>query len=104
MSFLGVFLQVVLFDCERWRELRLTETIEDLVEAFVQSRARLWRGGISQPPFLLALAGAHAPRSALFSLFAACLVSCRVLAGELGDLQHAFSTQTICDGALLIYL
>lgn len=50
---------VVLFDCERWRELRLTETIEDLVEAFVQSRARLWRGGISQPPFLLALAGRY---------------------------------------------
>lgn len=47
---------VVLFDCTRWRELRLTETIEDLVDAFVQSKARLWHGGISQPPFLLSLA------------------------------------------------
>ena len=50
---------VVLFDCPRWRELRLTETIEDLVDAFVSSRAKLWRGGISQPPFLLALAGRY---------------------------------------------
>ncbi|KAJ8600638.1 hypothetical protein CTAYLR_006925 [Chrysophaeum taylorii] len=50
---------VVLFDCARWRELRLTETIEDLVDAFVESRARLWRGGISQPPFLLTLAGRY---------------------------------------------
>jgi lipopolysaccharide biosynthesis glycosyltransferase len=50
---------VVLFDCPRWRELRLTETIEDLVDAFVASRAKLWRGGISQPPFLLALAGRY---------------------------------------------
>ena len=38
---------VVLFDSTRWRELRLTETIEDLVDAFVSTRAKLWRGGIS---------------------------------------------------------
>ena len=50
---------VVLFDALRWRELRLTETIEDLVDAFVSTRAKLWRGGISQPPFLLALAGRY---------------------------------------------
>lgn len=50
---------VVLFDCARWRELRLTETIEDLVDGFVESKARLWRGGISQPPFLLTLAGRY---------------------------------------------
>ena len=50
---------VVLFDSARWRELRLTETIEDLVDAFVSTRAKLWRGGISQPPFLLTLAGRY---------------------------------------------
>ncbi|KAJ1453459.1 nucleotide-diphospho-sugar transferase [Pelagophyceae sp. CCMP2097] len=50
---------VVLFDCARWRELRLTETIEDLVDAFVESHAKLWRGGISQPPFLLTLTGRY---------------------------------------------
>lgn len=50
---------VVLFDSARWRELRLTETIEDLVDAFVATRAKLWRGGISQPPFLLTLAGRY---------------------------------------------
>ena len=50
---------VVLLDCKRWRELRLTETIEDLVDAYVHSHAKLWRGGISQPPFLLALAGRY---------------------------------------------
>ena len=51
---------VVLFDPRRWRELRLTRLIEDLVEAYVKSRARLWRGGVSQPPFLLALGGRYA--------------------------------------------
>jgi len=50
---------VVLFDPARWRDLRLTETIEELVAAFTKSSARLWRGGISQPPFLLALAGRY---------------------------------------------
>ena len=32
---------------------------EDLVDAFVSTRAKLWRGGISQPPFLLTLAGRY---------------------------------------------
>lgn len=51
---------VVLFDPARWRALRLTQTIEALVEAYVKSKARLWRGGVSQPPFLLALGGRRA--------------------------------------------
>ena len=51
---------VVLFDPARWRALRLTETIEALVDAYVKSKARLWRGGVSQPPFLLALGGRYA--------------------------------------------
>lgn len=50
---------VVLFDSKRWRDLHLTETIEELVEAFVASKAKLWRGGVSQPPFLLALTGRY---------------------------------------------
>ena len=51
---------VVLFDPRRWRELGLTRTIEELVSAYVKSHARLWRGGVSQPPFLLALGGRYA--------------------------------------------
>jgi lipopolysaccharide biosynthesis glycosyltransferase len=50
---------VVVFDTLRWRTLQLTETIEDLVDAFVDSKAKLWSSGISQPPFLLALAGRY---------------------------------------------
>ncbi|KAJ8610613.1 hypothetical protein CTAYLR_007166 [Chrysophaeum taylorii] len=50
---------VVLFDSERWRALRLTTTIEKLVAYYVKSKARLWRGGVSQPPFLVALAGRY---------------------------------------------
>ena len=50
---------VVVFDTLRWRTLQLTETIEDLVDAFVDSKAQLWSSGISQPPFLLALAGRY---------------------------------------------
>ena len=48
-----------MFDTLRWRTLQLTETIEDLVDAFVDSKAKLWSSGISQPPFLLALAGRY---------------------------------------------
>ena len=44
---------VVLIDPERWRTLGLTLAIESLVEAYVKCGARLWRGGVSQPPFLL---------------------------------------------------
>ena len=43
--------RVVVFDTLRWRTLQLTETIEDLVDAFVDSKAKLWSSGISQPPF-----------------------------------------------------
>lgn len=50
---------VVLFDAKRWRELRLTAVIEELVAAYVKSKAKLWRGGVSQPPFLVALAGRY---------------------------------------------
>lgn len=50
---------VVLFDTARWKELRLTSTIEELVTTYVKSRMRLWRGGVSQPPFLIALAGRY---------------------------------------------
>ena len=41
---------VVLIDPERWRALGLTLAIESLVEAYVKCGARLWRGGVSQPP------------------------------------------------------
>lgn len=51
---------VVVFDTHKWRALQLTETIEELVDAFVASGARLWTAGVSQPPFLLALAGRYA--------------------------------------------
>ena len=46
--------------CGRWRALGLTLAIESLVEAYVKCGARLWRGGVSQPPFLLALGGRYA--------------------------------------------
>ncbi|KAJ1460095.1 nucleotide-diphospho-sugar transferase, partial [Pelagophyceae sp. CCMP2097] len=51
---------VVLFDAAKWRNMRLTSAIEELIVLYVKSRARLWRGGVSQPPFLLALAGRYA--------------------------------------------
>ena len=38
----------------------MTLAIESLVEAYVKCGARLWRGGVSQPPFLLALGGRYA--------------------------------------------
>lgn len=50
---------VVLFDARRWRDLRLTAVIEELVAYYVKSKAKLWRGGVSQPPFLVALAGRY---------------------------------------------
>lgn len=50
---------VVLIDPKQWREMGLTLAIEELVVAYVNSRARLWRGGVSQPPFLLALGGRY---------------------------------------------
>ena len=47
---------VVLFDAQVWRTQRLAERIERLVVDFVHSKGSLFRAGVSQPPFLLALA------------------------------------------------
>ena len=59
---------VVLIDPERWRALGLTLAIESLVEAYVKCGARLWRGGVSQPPFLLALGGRYAKLDLRFNV------------------------------------
>jgi len=50
---------VVLFEAKRWRDLSLSALIEALVFSYVKSKAKLWRGGVSQPPFLIALAGRY---------------------------------------------
>ena len=50
---------VVLFETKRWRDLGLSATIEALIFSYVKSKAKLWRGGVSQPPFLVALAGRY---------------------------------------------
>ena len=47
---------VVLFEGRAWRAQRLAERIERLVVDFVHSKGALFRAGVSQPPFLLALA------------------------------------------------
>ena len=47
---------VLLLNGEIWRRERMAERIERLVVDFVHSKGALFRAGVSQPPFLLALA------------------------------------------------
>ncbi|CAE8718197.1 unnamed protein product [Polarella glacialis] len=51
---------VVLIDTERWAATNITGAIEALVAAHLtKSKGPLWRSGVSQPPFLLAIAGRY---------------------------------------------
>jgi len=50
---------VVLIDTLRWAEGNITGAIESLVRVHLSKRGPLWRSGVSQPPFLLALAGRY---------------------------------------------
>jgi len=51
---------VVLIDTKAWRRQKMTELIETLVHAHLSDKGPLWRSGVSQPPFLLAIAGRYA--------------------------------------------
>ena len=46
---------MLLIDAAAWRERRLTPTIEALLGEYIASGGRLWKNGVSQPPFVLAL-------------------------------------------------
>eukprot|EP00931_Biecheleriopsis_adriatica_P103590 TRINITY_DN78401_c0_g1_i1.p1 TRINITY_DN78401_c0_g1~~TRINITY_DN78401_c0_g1_i1.p1 ORF type:complete len:503 (-),score=128.97 TRINITY_DN78401_c0_g1_i1:47-1507(-) len=51
---------VVLVDTKRWAAANITGAIETLVAAHLaKGRGPLWRSGVSQPPFLLAIAGRY---------------------------------------------
>jgi len=60
---------VVLIDTVQWSALNITGAIEALVLAHLSKRAGpLWRSGVSQPPFLLALAGRYHDLGAEFNV------------------------------------
>ncbi|CAJ1410101.1 unnamed protein product [Effrenium voratum] len=51
---------VVLVDCAAWKKHQVTESIEQLVKLHLtKGKGPLWRAGVSQPPFLIALAGKY---------------------------------------------
>eukprot|EP00930_Biecheleria_cincta_P013197 TRINITY_DN11897_c0_g4_i1.p1 TRINITY_DN11897_c0_g4~~TRINITY_DN11897_c0_g4_i1.p1 ORF type:complete len:507 (+),score=85.03 TRINITY_DN11897_c0_g4_i1:116-1636(+) len=50
---------VVLIDVARWSSANVTGAIEALVAAHLSSRGPLWRAGVSQPPFLISIAGRY---------------------------------------------
>mmetsp|Transcript_68189 Transcript_68189/g.215821 ORF Transcript_68189/g.215821 Transcript_68189/m.215821 type:complete len:473 (-) Transcript_68189:103-1521(-) len=59
---------VVLVDVARWRAENITGAIEALVRAHLSRRGPLWRSGVSQPPFLLAIAGRYHDLGAEFNV------------------------------------
>lgn len=60
---------VVLINTARWAALNVTGTIEELVSAHLsKSAGPLWRSGVSQPPFLLALAGRYVDLGVQFNV------------------------------------
>lgn len=60
---------VVLVDTAAWAALNITGAIEALVQAHLSKHAGpLWRSGVSQPPFLLALAGRYHDLGAEFNV------------------------------------
>lgn len=50
---------VVLVNIASWRSNKITETIEQLVRIHLSKQGPLWRSGVSQPPFLLAVDGRY---------------------------------------------
>lgn len=59
---------VVLIHTANWRRLNITGAIESLVLSHISSRGPLWRSGVSQPPFLLALAGRYHDLGAMYNV------------------------------------
>merc|ERR1712232_763105 len=51
---------VFVVDLERWRQLHIVQDIEQWMQLYSQSKADLYRFGMSQPPWLLALTGRYA--------------------------------------------
>merc|ERR1719162_1725324 len=50
---------VVLIDVEVWKNIGMTSMIEELVKIHLSGDGPLWQSGVSQPPFLLAIAGRY---------------------------------------------
>jgi len=48
---------VVLIDTDAWAQWHMTATIEALITIHLSDKGPLWRSGVSQPPFLLTIAG-----------------------------------------------
>ncbi|CAL1149084.1 unnamed protein product [Cladocopium goreaui] len=60
---------VVLVDLKAWKAQNITGVIEDLVRLHLtKGKGPLWRAGVSQPPFLIALAGKFVDLGAEFNV------------------------------------
>lgn len=46
---------LLVIDAKRWKELQITQSIETWMRRFADSKRILWKSGMSQPPWLLAM-------------------------------------------------